>query len=91
MILTRQQSPLRKLLNLVIYLFWLRLRGKTVFTQDLERRLESRKGLQPDIHFARTYQGTLEIQFHLDVYRIDQIEEVRDLALPELFEGNSSL
>ena len=26
---------------------------------------------------------------HLDVYRIDQIEEVRDLALPELFEGNS--
>ena len=37
---------------------------------------------------ARTYQGTLEIH-HLDVYRIDQIEEVRDLALPELFEGNS--
>ena len=26
---------------------------------------------------------------HLDVYRLEQIEEVRDLALPELFEGNS--
>ena len=42
----------------------------------------------PTFTLARTYQGSLQIH-HLDVYRIDQIEEVRDLALPELFEGNS--
>ena len=65
------------------------MRGKLLLRRDLERRLEFKEAItSPTFTLARTYQGTLEIH-HLDVYRIDQIEEVRDLALPELFEGNS--
>ena len=63
--------------------------GKTAFTQGFGASLGVKEAItSPTFTLARTYQGTLEIH-HLDVYRIDQIEEVRDLALPELFEGNS--
>ena len=63
--------------------------GKTAFTQGFGVSLGVKEAItSPTFTLARTYQGTLEIH-HLDVYRIDQIEEVRDLALPELFEGNS--
>ena len=61
--------------------------GKLLLRRDLDR-LVKEAITSPTFTLARTYQGTLEIH-HLDVYRIDQIEEVRDLALPELFEGNS--
>ncbi|GIR36439.1 MAG: hypothetical protein CM15mP49_18240 [Actinomycetota bacterium] len=65
------------------------VRGKTAFTQGFGASLGVKEAItSPTFTLARTYQGTLEIH-HLDVYRIDQIEEVRDLALPELFEGNS--
>ncbi len=63
--------------------------GKTAFTQGFGASLGVNEAItSPTFTLARTYQGSLEIH-HLDVYRIDQIEEVRDLALPELFEGNS--
>jgi len=63
--------------------------GKTAFTQGFGRALGVSEPItSPTFTLAREYNGTLQIH-HLDVYRIDQIEEVRDLALPELFEGNS--
>ena len=63
--------------------------GKTAFTQGFGVSLGVKEAItSPTFTLARTYQGSLQIH-HLDVYRIDQIEEVRDLALPELFEGNS--
>ncbi len=63
--------------------------GKTAFTQGFGASLGVNEAItSPTFTLARTYQGSLQIH-HLDVYRIDQIEEVRDLALPELFEGNT--
>ncbi len=63
--------------------------GKTAFTQGFGKALGVHEVItSPTFTLAREYQGTMQIH-HLDVYRIDQIEEVRDLALPELFEGNS--
>ena len=63
--------------------------GKTTFTQGFGVSLGVKEAItSPTFTLARTYQGTLEVH-HLDVYRIDQIEEVRELALPEVFEGNS--
>jgi len=63
--------------------------GKTSFTQGFGTSLGVNEAItSPTFTLAREYQGALQIH-HLDVYRIDQIEEVRDLALPELFEGNS--
>ena len=63
--------------------------GKTTFSQGFGVSLGVKEAItSPTFTLARTYHGTFEVH-HLDVYRIDQIEEVRDLALPELFEGNS--
>lgn len=61
--------------------------GKTAFCQGFGRALGvSGPITSPTFTLANEYHGTLTIN-HLDVYRIEQIEEVRDLALAELLDG----
>ena len=63
--------------------------GKTAFTQGLGESLGVTDAItSPTFILARAYTGRL-ILHHLDVYRIEDLEEVRDLALPELLEGDS--
>ncbi len=61
--------------------------GKTAFTQGFGRELGVTEPItSPTFTLANEYDGDILIH-HLDVYRIEQLEEVRDLALPELLDG----
>lgn len=62
--------------------------GKTTFTKALGAALGIEEPItSPTFTLAQQYDGGRLTVHHLDVYRIDQIEEVIDLALPELFES----
>ena len=61
--------------------------GKTAFSQGFGAALGVEEPItSPTFTLAREYHGRL-LMHHLDVYRIEQLEEVRDLALPELLDG----
>ena len=61
--------------------------GKTAFTQGFGEALGVTDPItSPTFTLANEYQGRMVVH-HLDVYRIEQLEEVRDLALPELLDG----
>ncbi|MPY91781.1 MAG: tRNA (adenosine(37)-N6)-threonylcarbamoyltransferase complex ATPase subunit type 1 TsaE [Acidimicrobiia bacterium] len=61
--------------------------GKTTFAQGMGRGLGVEEPItSPTFTLHRRYQGRLEFN-HIDVYRIDQIDEVADLGLPELLDG----
>ena len=61
--------------------------GKTTFTQGFGRELGVTEQItSPTFTLAREYHGRLTVH-HLDVYRLDQLDEVMDLALPELLES----
>ena len=63
--------------------------GKTAFTQGFAAGLGvEEQVISPTFILARTYQGRLELN-HLDVYRIDDLEATRDLALPELLDSGA--
>jgi len=63
--------------------------GKTAFAQGFGKAIGIEEPItSPTFTLAREYKGEMQLH-HLDVYRLEQIEEVRDLALSELFEGNS--
>ncbi len=62
--------------------------GKTTFTKALGLALGIDEVItSPTFTLHQQYEGGRLTLHHLDVYRIDQIEEVVDLALPELFES----
>jgi len=62
--------------------------GKTTFTKSFGLGLGVTDPItSPTFTLAQQYDGGRLTVHHLDVYRIDQIEEVIDLALPELFES----
>lgn len=62
--------------------------GKTAFTKAFGAALGVTDPItSPTFTLAQQYDGGRLTVHHLDVYRIDQIEEVIDLALPELFES----
>lgn len=62
--------------------------GKTTFTKALGAALGITEHItSPTFTLAQQYEGGRLVLHHLDVYRIDQIEEVIDLALPELYES----
>lgn len=61
--------------------------GKTTFVQGLGRALGVAETItSPTFTLAREYRGELTLQ-HLDVYRLEHITEVLDLALPELLDS----
>ena len=58
--------------------------GKTAFVQGLARGLGvSEPVTSPAFVLVRTYPGRLPL-VHVDVYRLDHLQEVVDLGLPEL-------
>ena len=62
--------------------------GKTTFTKALGAALGIDENItSPTFTLAQQYDGGRLVLHHLDVYRLDQIEEVIDLALPELYES----
>lgn len=62
--------------------------GKTTFTKALGAALDITDHItSPTFTLAQQYDGGRLPLHHLDVYRIDQIEDVIDLALPELYES----
>ena len=63
--------------------------GKTTFTQGFGSALGVRVPItSPTFTLANRYEGDL-IFNHLDVYRLENINEVSDLGLYELVDGNS--
>lgn len=63
--------------------------GKTTFAQGIGSSLGVGEPItSPTFTLHRRYRGRLELN-HLDVYRIDQMEEVADLDLPELLDSGA--
>jgi tRNA threonylcarbamoyladenosine biosynthesis protein TsaE len=63
--------------------------GKTAFTQGFGAALGVQEPItSPTFTLARVYRGRLEMN-HLDVYRLAQLDEVMDLGLQELLDGDS--
>lgn len=64
--------------------------GKTTFAQGFGQALGVVDPItSPTFTLAREYEGQRITMHHLDVYRLEQIDEVLDLALPELLDGAS--
>jgi tRNA threonylcarbamoyladenosine biosynthesis protein TsaE len=64
--------------------------GKTTFAQGFGQALGVVDPItSPTFTLAREYEGHRLTMHHLDVYRLEQIDEVLDLALPELLDGAS--
>jgi len=62
--------------------------GKTAFTKAFGAALDVTEAItSPTFTLAQRYDTGRLVVHHLDVYRIEQIEETIDLALPELFES----
>jgi tRNA threonylcarbamoyladenosine biosynthesis protein TsaE len=63
--------------------------GKTAFAQGFAAALGvTERVTSPTFTLARVYRGRLEMN-HLDVYRISQLDEVLDLGLQELLDGEA--
>ena len=63
--------------------------GKTTFAQGFARALGVEEPVtSPTFTLARTYPGRLRMH-HVDVYRLERMAEVGDLALSELIDSNS--
>lgn len=65
--------------------------GKTAFTQGFAASLGVEAAVtSPTFTLANRYQGRLVVN-HLDVYRLSDLAEARDLAIPELLEQGATL
>ncbi len=65
--------------------------GKTVLAQGIARGLDIHAPVvSPTFTIAQEYDGRLHLN-HLDVYRLDRVQEAIDLGLDELFEGSVTL
>ena len=65
--------------------------GKTVFAQGVAAGLDvTERVVSPTFAIAREYAGRLPLH-HLDVYRLDHVQEAIDLGLDELFEDAVTL
>ena len=63
--------------------------GKTAFTQGFGAALGVVEPItSPTFTLARVYEGRFVLN-HLDVYRLAQLDEVLDLGLQELLDGDS--
>jgi tRNA threonylcarbamoyladenosine biosynthesis protein TsaE len=65
--------------------------GKTTFVQGIARALDVRTPVvSPTFTLVREYRGRLDLA-HVDVYRLDRIQDVMDLGLEELGDGEAVL
>lgn len=65
--------------------------GKTTLVQGIARGLEvPDQVVSPTFLLVREYRGRLDIA-HVDVYRLDRIQDVVDLGLEELGDGDAVL
>ena len=65
--------------------------GKTAFTQGFAARLGIDEQItSPTFTLARSYKGRLKLH-HLDVYRLENVQEAEDLGLGELIEEGVTL
>ena len=65
--------------------------GKTHFTQGFARALGvTDRVTSPTFTLANRYEGDLTVN-HLDAYRVEQLADAEDLALPELLEDGVTL
>lgn len=63
--------------------------GKTAFVKGFGAAMGVTDTItSPTFTLAHEYEGRLHIN-HLDVYRIEALDEVRDLALPELLDSDA--
>src|SRR6478736_9760431 len=63
--------------------------GKTAFCQGFGRGLGIDEQItSPTFTLVRSYTGRLDL-YHLDVYRLEQLDEVVDLGLSELLDDGS--
>ncbi|MBN1188567.1 MAG: tRNA (adenosine(37)-N6)-threonylcarbamoyltransferase complex ATPase subunit type 1 TsaE [Dehalococcoidales bacterium] len=61
--------------------------GKTCLTQGIVWGLDSREyALSPTFVLVREIQGRLPL-YHIDLYRLDRVEEIADLGLDEYLYG----
>ena len=66
--------------------------GKTAFTQGFARGLGvTGRVVSPTFTIARHYEGTTLKLHHLDVYRLDHLQEAVDLGLAELIDDDSGV
>jgi len=64
--------------------------GKTAFTKAFGAALGIAEHItSPTFTLVQRYDGGRLVLHHLDVYRLDHVDETIDLALPELFEDGS--
>jgi tRNA threonylcarbamoyladenosine biosynthesis protein TsaE len=62
--------------------------GKTCLTQGIARGLGIHEyTASPSFVLVREYQGKLPL-YHIDLYRLDRLEEVTQLGLDDYFSGN---
>jgi tRNA threonylcarbamoyladenosine biosynthesis protein TsaE len=65
--------------------------GKTAFAQGFARALGvDEQVTSPTFTLVRTYQGRLAMH-HLDVYRLDRLQEADDLGLAELVDDHEGV
>ena len=63
--------------------------GKTVLAKGIARGLGvTEPVVSPTFTIVREYEGDVPLQ-HLDVYRLDHLQEVIDLGLDELLDGHA--
>ncbi|MBA3653896.1 MAG: tRNA (adenosine(37)-N6)-threonylcarbamoyltransferase complex ATPase subunit type 1 TsaE [Actinobacteria bacterium] len=63
--------------------------GKTTFTQGFGRGLGVTEQItSPTFMLVQTYPGRLQL-VHVDVYRLEHLQEIIDLGLPELLDDRS--
>jgi tRNA threonylcarbamoyladenosine biosynthesis protein TsaE len=66
--------------------------GKTAFTQGFARGLGvTEQVVSPTFTLARQYDGTALRLNHLDVYRLDHLQEAIDLGLSELIDDDAGV
>lgn len=65
--------------------------GKTTFTQGLARALGVEERVtSPTFTLLHSYEGRDMQLLHADVYRLDHLQEIIDLGLPELLEEGAA-
>jgi tRNA threonylcarbamoyladenosine biosynthesis protein TsaE len=65
--------------------------GKTTFTQGLAQALGVKEPVtSPTFTLMHSYEGAAVRLLHVDVYRLDRLQEVVDLGLPELMEDGAA-